>query len=372
MAPKLTVIIASYNHADYLGAAIRSVLAQTFTDFELLIADDGSTDNSCEIVAGFDDPRIRLIRHEKNLGLCRNINLAFAQARGTYIAQMGSDDIFLPEKLARQVEVLDHQPNVAVVITHCAYINHQGRVYYRPKYEKQPIHKTRHEWLDVFFSVNSVPAPSTLMRREAMDKIGLYDERLKICHDYDWWVRFCLAGYDLHVIPQVLTHYRRLPWGKTLSAYGMASYNLSMFERRKVMQRYLSIKDTAEIEKIFGIRLDDPIEALIPYYIACEALKKGTRVHHEFAIETLYHVLENTETIDLLKQKYGFTPQDYYRLTLRNALSYPMSLKEIAIRVLAPLRVYRMPVRLSCYDVIARYRQWAKKGGTYDNKGNHT
>ncbi|MBR3745689.1 MAG: glycosyltransferase family 2 protein, partial [Selenomonadaceae bacterium] len=106
-APKVSVILTSYNHAAYISAAIESVLNQTFTDFELLIVDDGSTDNSREIIKQYNDPRIKFFLYEKNRGPVIAIDDALKSAHGKYIAVHHSDDLWTLDKLARQVEFLD-------------------------------------------------------------------------------------------------------------------------------------------------------------------------------------------------------------------------------------------------------------------------
>src|SRR3546814_9257192 len=104
----------SYNHARYVGAAIESVLAQTMADFELIIVDDGSSDNSRTIIAGYTDPRITFLPFEKNRGAYTVINDAMRLARGDYIAHLNSDDRFLPDKLERQVAFLETHPDIGI------------------------------------------------------------------------------------------------------------------------------------------------------------------------------------------------------------------------------------------------------------------
>ena len=114
-APKVSVILPTYNREPLLPRSIHSVLCQTFTDFELLIVDDGSTDNTAEVVAGFVDPRVRYLRLEQNAGVSNARNTGIREARGELIAFQDSDDEWLPGKLARQVEFLHRTPDAALV-----------------------------------------------------------------------------------------------------------------------------------------------------------------------------------------------------------------------------------------------------------------
>ena len=108
--PKVSVIIPTYNRAHLVGRAIRSVLNQTYQDFEIIVVDDGSTDNTEEVVKSFNDPRIRYIRHEKNRGGSAACNTGIRAARGEYIAFQDSDDEWLPEKLEKQMQVFENTP----------------------------------------------------------------------------------------------------------------------------------------------------------------------------------------------------------------------------------------------------------------------
>lgn len=112
--PEISVVLSVYNDAKYVGVAIESVLAQTFTDFELIIIDDASTDESLSIARDFADERIRIVENEENLGLTKSLNKGISLAQGKYIARMDSDDICLPTRFEKQVAYLDAHPDVGV------------------------------------------------------------------------------------------------------------------------------------------------------------------------------------------------------------------------------------------------------------------
>ena len=111
---RVSVIIPAYNQADFLGAAIQSVLAQTYPNFEIVVVDDASTDLSIEVVKQFDDPRIKLLMHEENRGLPASRNTGMRASLGEFIAFLDADDIFHPEKLESHVAFLDNNPDVGV------------------------------------------------------------------------------------------------------------------------------------------------------------------------------------------------------------------------------------------------------------------
>jgi glycosyltransferase involved in cell wall biosynthesis len=367
-APKVSVILCSYNHAPFIAAAIQSVLDQTFTDFELIISDDASADDSVKIIQRFQDPRIRLIRHERNLGIVENFNRAVAQAHGTYIAQMGSDDLFRPDKLRRQVEVLDAKPDIAVVFTHVDIINRDGLPYrFHPlkhlKYHYNQDNHTRHEWLRIFFHKNCLSAPSAMLRKSAMDRVGLYDPRFLGLQDYDWWIRFCLAGYELHVIGEELTLYRRLKRSRSLSTPTFTNYNRGYFEHRKLLRNYLALASMAEFNRIFAKDIPNATDNLIPYYVALAALDTQTGHHRELALEILFDLLKDPETIQQLETQHGFTMHQYHRLTERNALGFPQSFADWLRQSVTPL--VSPFIQHICYLImprsnrpIPRYLRW--------------
>jgi len=125
--PKVSVILPTFNRAAYLPDAIESVLCQTFRDFELVIVDDGSTDNTRQIVQMYPDKRIRY-RFKQNGGIASALNCGIKQSTGTYLARLDSDDVFLPEKLAYQVACLDANPDCGLVYTQAYNMDEKGNV----------------------------------------------------------------------------------------------------------------------------------------------------------------------------------------------------------------------------------------------------
>lgn len=345
--PKVSVVIISYNHASYVAAAIASVLRQTFTDFELIIADDASTDGSQAIIRGFTDPRIHTIFRDKNVGACRNFNLALSQASGDYVAILSSDDIYMPEKLARQVAILDTQVNTGAVFTYLEIINKRGVPYrFHPlKYFKRLFNlsnRPRHDWLQLLFQNNCLGFPSVMIRASVFEHAGLLDERLCTYPDYEWCVRLCLAGYELHIIPEELTLFRRMPRGSNMSAKTLPVYNRGRFEHRKLLEHFLGIPSSEEFKRIFKVDIQGASDEMVAYYIACEALRLRMRTHREFALDTLYALLADRQKAESLRKRHGFSVHDFYELTGTNALGYPKSVGHWLSVAVTPLIAIRL------------------------------
>jgi glycosyltransferase involved in cell wall biosynthesis len=204
-APRVTVLTTVYNGARYLDQTIESILAETFTDFEYVIVDDGSTDGTPEILAraAMHDPRIVLLRNETNRGIPAAANRGLAVARGTYIARLDADDLSLPGRLAREVALLDARPEVALVSMNYESFRDDGIVLGRSHRDHPP---SVVEYL-LNFS-NSVGGHSQVMfRKSAVDAVGGYDESCPASLDYDLWTRIVREG-RIVVLPELGMRYR--------------------------------------------------------------------------------------------------------------------------------------------------------------------
>ncbi len=199
--PKVTVLMPVYNGEEFLREAIASILGQTFTDFELLIIDDGSTDRSREIVAGFQDGRIRLVCNETNLGIAATLNRGLALAGGEFVARMDSDDRSHPSRLMKQVEFLDANPMVAACGTWLKTFGKDLAVWRFPLGHDEI--KAR-----MLFQ-NSFPHAPVMLRRDALPADQLqYRPGFPGAEDYDLWVRL-MNRFRLANLPEVLYHYRQ-------------------------------------------------------------------------------------------------------------------------------------------------------------------
>lgn len=210
--PTLTVYMPLYNAERYVGAAIESILEQTFSDFELLVVDDGSTDGSAAVVESVRDARVRLIRQE-NRGCYPARNRAIAEARGRYLANMDADDLSLPTRFEKQIAYLEAHPEAVLVGTKTYECDMDDSVRLPRRdpdsYEDSP---------QVPFQVNRKMAqrfapfvPGTMMLRASLiGRIGSYDERLCYCGDLDLIARAALVG-PISCLPDIEYVIRLLP-----------------------------------------------------------------------------------------------------------------------------------------------------------------
>ncbi|HEY9658471.1 MAG TPA: glycosyltransferase, partial [Allocoleopsis sp.] len=189
--PIVSVIMPIYNNAPYLRHAVESILQQTFSDFELILVDDGSTDRSLDILRDYaaKDDRIHLISRD-NRGIARSRNDGFQVTRGALIAVMDGDDVALPDRLARQVDFLQQHPEVVCVGGAHEIIDHKGRLLTclsLPEQDEQIQQQA-------LAGHGSICHPCAMIRRTALEQIGGYDETLTIAVDLDLWLRLGEVG----------------------------------------------------------------------------------------------------------------------------------------------------------------------------------
>lgn len=203
-SPLVSVLMPVYNAQRYVAQAIESILQQTFTEFELIILDDGSTDRSLQILQRYAarDPRIRLISRE-NCGIAATRNQLIAEASAELIAVMDADDVALPQRLARQVNFLQQHPQIICLGSSYELIDARGRQITTLAVPLQHAEIER----QALAGHASVFQPCAMMRRTAVMQIGGYDTSLKLASDLDLWLRLSEIG-ELANLAESLVQYR--------------------------------------------------------------------------------------------------------------------------------------------------------------------
>jgi hypothetical protein len=198
--------MAVYNGSPYLQEAVESVLAQTFTDFEFLVVDDGSTDDSATVLARYaEDPRLRVLTNMRNVGLTRSLNKALTTAAGELIARQDADDRSLPHRFLRQVEFMDANPAIALLGSDVRIIDDAGRPRRRrADYRARTALGAR--WQLLFG--NPFIHSAVMFRRDViLDQLGGYDETCPLSQDFELWSRV-MAGFNACNIGEVLLDHR--------------------------------------------------------------------------------------------------------------------------------------------------------------------
>lgn len=224
----ISAVMAAYNADRFILESIQSVLAQTWTDFELIVVDDGSVDRTAEIVLSLEDPRIRLLRQPRNLGVVAARNAAAAVARGRHIAILDADDLAHPTRFALQKSFLDARPDVQMVGSEMSLLE-KGRVVARrdpPSADPVQLHWMLHHG-------NPIGHSSMMFRASALDSLGRYlREDMKYAEDFDFAHRIARLG-EISVLPERLIIYR------------VHDQNLSRVRRAEMIARTAAVLEEA-------------------------------------------------------------------------------------------------------------------------------
>ncbi len=203
--PTVSVLIPSYNHARFLPDALQSVFEQTFTDYEIVAVDDGSTDHSVELLRSYGE-RIRLFT-QPNRGTYPTLNRCIAESRGRYLAILNSDDRWAPTKLEKQVAILEAQPQVGLVHTDGRFIDAEGNLLWGNPLGFEWPRTPSGNIIEALVRCNKIIASSVLVRRECFERLGGFREDLFGSGDWEMWFRIALE-YDIAFIDEPLTFYR--------------------------------------------------------------------------------------------------------------------------------------------------------------------
>lgn len=200
--PKVSVIIPTYQRANIVSEAINSVLAQTYKDYEIIVVNDGSTDKTPEVLKQFGD-QITVI-HQANKGLSAARNTGIRASQGDYIAFLDDDDLWANHKLETQIPILDSQEKIGLIYSDMLFF--KGQDVSENSYNKlYPTPRIQCLWN--LFYLNYIPVPTVVVRRKCLDEVGLFDETLTSCEDYDLWLRI-IAKFPVHFVNDLLASYR--------------------------------------------------------------------------------------------------------------------------------------------------------------------
>jgi glycosyltransferase involved in cell wall biosynthesis len=203
-APAVSVVMAVFDGASWVGAAVESLLTQTLTDLEVIVIDDGSTDTTPEMLAAVHDSRLRVQRQER-AGLTRSLVRALDLARAPLVARLDADDLSLPERLARQRQFLDANPQVGLLGTGAREIDFEGHevAIVRPPADDAAIRRA-------LIRENPFVHSTVMMRRSALERAGGYDPAFPVAQDYDLWLRMARVT-QLANLPEPLVIRRLVP-----------------------------------------------------------------------------------------------------------------------------------------------------------------
>lgn len=202
--PKISILLPTYNGALYIEESIKSVLSQTFTDWELIILDDQSTDSTGEISKKYQnlDLRVKYVRNEKNLRLPKNLNKGISLAQASLIARIDEDDVWIDtDKLKKQMEFFDKDSDYVLVGASFEIVDEEGNNIRNvfPPTDDAAIRK-------IFLTYNPFCHSSVLFKKDAVEKVGCYDSSIKYGEDYDLWLKMGGLG-SMAILPSISVRY---------------------------------------------------------------------------------------------------------------------------------------------------------------------
>jgi len=217
--PKVSIIIPTYNRASYLKEAIESILCQSFQDFNIIVTDNASTDDTEKVVIGFKSSKIFYHKNPTNIGVVNNHNKALELANGEYIAVFSDDDLMLTDSLLKRVEILDKYKSVDLVHSNIEIINEKGEIIglnhwaksYCRDWDKKHKEDVLFEGIDYFkilyYEWNVISMPSVMFRKSVTGNVSGFNSKSKYFCDWDLWMKICLFG-DVYYLSQQLVKYR--------------------------------------------------------------------------------------------------------------------------------------------------------------------
>jgi len=323
-SPTVSIVMSSYNGGKYLAKTMDSVLAQSFQDWEFLIYDDCSTDNSRDIINSYIDPRIKPYFPDTHEHMVMGFNHGITHSSGTYIARIDNDDTWEPDKLQKQVDFLKNNPDYGACFTLVTMIDENGCVLT----EKDTVrvtwfdtrNKSQAEWLRYFYFMGSCLChTSVMMTRKALEVVGLYNLGYIQLQDFDMWVRIT-KHFPIYVLQEKLTNYRWFTSGTNVSAASLTTVRRSNFEFSQILTKFF----------------DDIPDELFVQAFGDDFVHKGTLDPDELKIERMMllfkpvfcglipemggaqkfiGMLQDEKMRVLLREKYNMTQLLLYQIT---------------------------------------------------------
>lgn len=320
--PRISVVLSSYNHERYIAQAIKSILEQTYQDYELLIFDDGSSDHSVQIIRDFlADSRIRLFAFPKNRGPMKCLREVMKEATGEYAAIMHSDDCWMPDKLDKQVAFLDGHAEYAACFSLVEFIDESGAVYELPEghfYRRafQQKNRSAAEWIRHFFyQYNGLCHPSVLIRREVYYRCCLLDEQgLAQLPDFFMWIRLLCSGETIYVYQEKLTKFRlrRYSSAENTSAERPESVLQAAFEFLPILQEFRKLSSPlfqAAFPEYARLVLQDDIR----FALGRLCIERESEAAQIFGLGILRELICIPQVAETLQQRFQYDVRSFSR-----------------------------------------------------------
>lgn len=253
--PVVSVVMPSFNHAQFILKAINSVLSQTVLDIELVIVDDGSSDDTVNIIRSVRDERIKFIPLESNVGACAAMNIAISHCEADLIAVCNSDDLWEHNKVELQLNLLEARPNIGAVFSDVLWIDDRDAVLdgaSKPVFEHvfKQANRSRYAWIrKLIEDGNCLCHPSVLIRKSVYIELGTYDNYYRQLPDLEMWIRV-VQNYDIHVMNEKLVRFRI--HDKNTSKIDLNTIRRTWQEHRMILREFFEKVTKDNFLRAFG------------------------------------------------------------------------------------------------------------------------
>ena len=324
----VTVSVVTYNHEAYVKQCMDAILAQTWTNLEIIVVDDCSTDTTVEIIRKLQDPRIQLVTKNVNKGVSDSTDIYLRKATGRYITTMcGDDRMATPDKIQKQVSFLRENRWCSAVFSDINFIDERGEsldVANTPYDVLKNVirfgidNQDSQEFLNTFFTRGNVLAGPTLLADMGIfHQLGSFDRRYLQLQDLDMWIRILLNGFKIAVLADKLVDYRIRDNGMNLSAVSLSSSNRLVYEGAKILEQYwsLSLEEFKQIFPCYKISGEEKGD-LVPYYlqdVLSDSPLPHTRLFRANTLDWLYS--QSRDMAGFIADNTGFQLTDFYQVT---------------------------------------------------------
>jgi len=312
--PKISIISASYNHEKYIGNFIKSILNQTFKDFELIIIDDKSSDKNIKIAKSFKDSRIKIIKHKYNMGPSISINDGIRNSSGEYLSFIASDDEAYQNYLEKGIIFLEKNKKYDALCFQLEGIDENNNLLKDKELQKTLKFKNiKHSHLvkDMFVRGNMIPAPGEIIRKSAIKTIGFFNPALFQTQDYDFHIKTLLKHF-IYVYQKPLIKYRQTTNGNNIDNHSQISKIRQELELPFVMNNFLDM-DIELFKKIFKKeckKIGKPTRQTIPYFLGIIAINTKDPIRQKWGYQTIINFIQKKDNLKLLNFLYNISFKD--------------------------------------------------------------
>lgn len=318
--PLVSVIIPAYNTEKFIRTALDSVLDQTYRNLQVIVVDDASTDGTARILDSYTDQRLEVIHLKTNGNICIARNVGLKRAKGSYIAFQDSDDVWVPEKIEKQVAFLEKEQKYGACFTWAEIIDEKGKPRDMDDEDVRWLHDAFHthnrpqaEWLmHMLTRGNTFAIPSALVRGEIVRQVGLQNLTLVQLQDFEYWIRL-LSITNVYIIQEELCKYRRIKDGASLSAPNETNRARDNNESVYICTHFFDYISDELFTKLFHEQFRC-VDSVTAEELACERvflLQKAYCAPEPF-LACMQKLLCDEKMAELLQEKYDFAPKDFY------------------------------------------------------------